>query len=77
MGFTIFYRDHASDEDVLRYGFERDIFFLGVPEYRPHREDTIIDVGAHIGTFSLLAAHGSGYYNWYKLRSVLDGQRSL
>jgi len=56
MGFTILYREGTPDEDVLRCSFERDRFFPAVPEYRPRRYDTIIDVGAHIGTFSLLAA---------------------
>jgi FkbM family methyltransferase len=55
-GFHIAYRMGTSDENVLRHSFGRDIFFVGVPEYVPGPHDTIIDVGAHIGTFSLLAA---------------------
>jgi FkbM family methyltransferase len=52
----IAYRVGTSDEDVLKDSFAHDIFFTAVPEYHPALDDTIIDVGAHIGTFSLLAA---------------------
>src|SRR5438046_1462116 len=52
----IAYRAGTSDEEVLKASFEHDIFFTAVPEYRLAPDDTIIDVGAHIGTFSLLAA---------------------
>lgn len=52
----IAYRVATSDEDVLKASFEHDIFFSAVPEYNLGPHDTIIDVGAHIGTFSLLAA---------------------
>lgn len=53
-GITILYRNHTSDEYVLEE-MKRDIFFSGTPEYLPHPNDVIIDVGAHIGTFSILA----------------------
>ena len=54
-GFHIAHRG-GVDKDVLAYSFARDLFFRGVPEYRPAPDHVIIDVGAHIGTFSLLAA---------------------
>src|SRR5262249_36312649 len=50
--FDVAYRAGTSDEEVLRASFANDIFFTAVPEYRPSPNDTIIDVGAHIGTFS-------------------------
>ena len=52
---TLFYRKHTADENVLEE-MKEDLFFSGVPEYHLHRDDIIIDVGAHIGTFSLLVA---------------------
>ncbi|MFH1507838.1 MAG: FkbM family methyltransferase [Candidatus Omnitrophota bacterium] len=55
-GFRIAYREGTADELVLGYSFDDDIFFSGVPEYSPRPKDTIIDIGAHIGTFSILAA---------------------
>ena len=55
--FKISYRENSADEGVLRlYSFENDCYFKKVPEYHPKADHTIIDVGAHIGTFSLLAA---------------------
>ena len=55
-GFEVAYRVGTSDEKVIAHSFDHDIFFTGVPEYVPREGDTILDVGAHIGTFSLLAA---------------------
>jgi FkbM family methyltransferase len=55
-GFDVAYRKGTADEQVIKHSFDRDIFFAGVPEYVPGENDVIIDVGAHIGTFSLLAA---------------------
>ncbi len=55
-GGAMLFRPRTSDEDVLHHSFQNDIFFPAVPEYRPGPQDVIIDVGAHIGTFSALAA---------------------
>lgn len=55
-GIDVAYRDHTTDVDVLRESFDSDIFFAGVPEYVPAEHHVIMDVGAHIGTFSLLAS---------------------
>ena len=55
-GLHIAYRAGTADEDVLRESFDHDIFFTGVPEYQPDVDDVILDVGAHIGTFAVLAA---------------------
>ncbi|KPK97164.1 MAG: hypothetical protein AMJ95_10480 [Omnitrophica WOR_2 bacterium SM23_72] len=55
--FKICYREDSADEGVLKlYSFENDVYFKKVPEYHPKAGHTIIDVGAHIGTFSILAA---------------------
>ena len=54
MGFTVAYRPGSSDEGVLSHSFENDIFLSGVPEYQPQNSDIVLDVGAHLGDFSLL-----------------------
>jgi FkbM family methyltransferase len=54
--FQIAHREGTADEAVIAHSFDRDIYFAGVPEYRPSIGDVIIDIGAHIGTFSLLAS---------------------
>ena len=55
-GFEVAYRRGTADEPVISHSFGNDVFFVNVPEYQPRERDVIIDVGAHIGTFSLLAA---------------------
>ena len=54
MGFTVAYRPASSDEAVIAHSFEHDIFLRGVPEYQPQSTHTVLDVGAHLGDFSLL-----------------------
>jgi FkbM family methyltransferase len=54
--FSVAYRVGTADEAVLSDSFDSDIFFRGLPEYRPEENHIIVDVGAHIGTFSMLAA---------------------
>jgi hypothetical protein len=55
-GFEIAYRKNTADKPVIEETIDKDIFFSGVPEYQPNEEHVIIDIGAHIGTFSLLAS---------------------
>ncbi len=55
-GCEVAYRKGTSDEDVIAESLDRDIYFSGVPEYQPKEDDTIIDVGAHIGAFVLRAS---------------------
>ena len=55
-GFEMAYRPNTVDEAVLKESFSHDIFFSGVPEYQPSDTDVILDIGAHIGTFAVLAA---------------------
>lgn len=54
--FLVAYRSGTTDEKVIEHSFENDIFFSGVPDYKPGEDDIIFDVGAHIGTFSMLAS---------------------
>ncbi len=55
-GIRLYYREGTEDEKVLGHSFDQDIFFREIPSFRPSRRPVIIDVGAHIGTFSLLCA---------------------
>ncbi|HEX7016455.1 MAG TPA: FkbM family methyltransferase [Cyclobacteriaceae bacterium] len=52
----VYYRKGTEDEKVLSHSFGNDIYFKEIPSFRPRRNSIIIDVGAHIGTFSLLAS---------------------
>jgi FkbM family methyltransferase len=55
-GNRIAYRIHSVDTEVLGHSFEHDIFFAEVPDLRLEPDAIILDVGAHIGTFTVLAA---------------------
>ena len=54
--FEMAFRKGTADEAVLKRSFEHDELLAAVPEYVPSVYDTIIDVGAHVGGFALLAA---------------------
>ena len=56
MGFRIARRPQSSDESVLGHSFGNDIFLSGVPEYVPDASHVVLDVGAHLGDFSLLVS---------------------
>jgi FkbM family methyltransferase len=87
--FQVAYRKRTSDETVLRHSFDHDEFFSGVPSYQPAETDVILDVGAHIGTFSLLAAtkvsRGTVYaieaseetFNYLRINAALNGLKNL
>ena len=53
-GTLIFYRPDTTDEDILCPRYRRHRFFP--PEYQVGSSDIILDVGAHIGIFTVLAA---------------------
>lgn len=59
-GFHVAYRKGTADERVFKHSFGRDIFLPGIPEYHPRPTDTVIEVGAHIGTFTVLIARQVG-----------------
>jgi FkbM family methyltransferase len=54
--FTVHYRPGTADEEVLNESFDHDLFLPLTPEYQLQPDHIIIDIGAHIGCFSLLAA---------------------
>lgn len=53
----VYYRKGTEDELVLSHSFDNDIYFKEIPSFRPRRNPIIVDVGAHIGTFSLLTCY--------------------
>src|SRR5437868_11506251 len=54
--FKVYYRPGSADENVLQESFENDLFLKGVPEYILKPGHIIIDIGAHIGCFTMLVA---------------------
>ncbi len=54
--FVVSYRRGTVDENVLAHSFYNDIFYKEISEFKIKNGMTLIDVGAHIGTFSLLSA---------------------
>lgn len=55
--FKIAYRGEGTDDaELLRYFLETDCDLKNIPEYNPKEDHIIIDVGAHIGVFSVFAA---------------------
>jgi FkbM family methyltransferase len=71
-GFDVAYRKGTADELVLRDSFSHDIFYSGVPEYHPAENDVIIDIGAHIGTFSLLSSSRARLGRVYAVEASQD-----
>jgi len=76
-GVRIFYRPGTVDEYVLDEQFNQYAFLSGVPEYHPHWGDVIIDVGAHIGAFSLLVASKVPLSKVYSIEPSKDNFRLL
>lgn len=72
VGFNIAYRKNTADEAVISDSFDNDIIFSGVPEYQPDAGHVIIDIGAHIGTFSLLASSKVGHGKVYAIEACED-----
>lgn len=75
--FDVTYRDGTSDENVLADSFDKDPFFSQCPEYESSMEDVIMDVGAHIGTFSILAARKVPKGRVYAIEASEDSFRLL
>jgi len=70
--FDIAYRKNTVDELIFRDSFNNDIFFSGVPEYKPKSGDVIIEIGAHIGTFSVLASSKIGNGKIFAIEASAD-----
>ena len=57
---------------MIKHSFDNDIFFAGVPEYQPRAGHVIINIGAHIGTFSLLASSKVGHGRVHAIEASED-----
>lgn len=55
-GFEVAYRTGSVDLEVIKQSFDADIFLPAIPEYTLPPDAVVLDVGAHIGTFALMAA---------------------
>jgi len=76
-GFMVAYRKNTTDELVFNYSFSKDIFFAGAPEYQPKEDDVVIDIGAHIGTFSIYAASKLTRGHVYAIEPSADSSNYL
>lgn len=54
--WLIHYRPGTADESVINESFENDLLLRTTPEYTPQPDHTVLDIGAHIGCFSMLMA---------------------
>jgi len=53
-GFSIAYRPATADEKVIEQSFRHPVF--PVAGYQPRADDTILNIGAHIGCFAVPAS---------------------
>lgn len=77
LGYIVAFRRGTSDKGVLEHSFENDIFLSGVPEYQPRNGDVVLDVGAHLGDFSMLVAREIGSGRVYALEPCDETFRLL
>jgi len=54
--YKVFFRPSSADEKVLAHSFDQDIFYKEIPDFNPSKPGVFFDIGAHIGTFSLLTS---------------------
>lgn len=54
--FLVHFRPGTADESVIKESFEFDLFLPGTPEYIAQSNHIVLDIGAHIGCFSMLMA---------------------
>jgi len=52
--FVFHYREESNDLDIIKENAGIKVYFK--EEFRVHPNDIVIDIGAHIGTFSVIAA---------------------
>lgn len=88
-GFDVALRRGTTDERVIAHSFANDIFLSAMPDYIPRPADVILDIGAHIGTFSLLAASkvpegrvfaveaGQDTFNYLRINAAINKLQNL
>ena len=68
----IAYRKGTADEGAIDENIIQNIFFSALPEYKSEPNHTVIDIGAHIGTFSLLASKKSSKGKIFAIEACED-----
>jgi FkbM family methyltransferase len=76
-GRPVAYRLRTADNHVLGHSFNHDIFFAAVPDLVLPDDATVLDVGAHIGTFSLLASERAPRGRVYAIEASAESARLL
>jgi len=71
-GLLIAYRKDTADEGVIVHNCDENIYFKGVPEYQLADGHVVIDVGAHIGIFSLQSSPIVGHGKVYAIEASED-----
>jgi len=71
----LFYRSGTCDEVILKDEYQNSRFFA--PEYEACEDHIIIDIGAHIGIFSLLAAEKARRGIVYSIEADEENYRYL
>jgi len=71
-GLRFWYREGTTDEAVVRQVLENQIYATGMPEYVPRPGHVVIDVGAHIGAFSMFVATAVGAGRVYALEPCAE-----
>lgn len=76
-GIEVYFRVGTEDEKVLSHSFSNDIFFKEIPSFNPSAHPVILDIGAHIGTFSLLCTMKYPGASIYAYEPCLDSFQIL
>lgn len=70
-----FFRSSTCDVVILKDDYQKSRFFA--PQYKPREDHIIIDIGAHIGVFSLLAAEKAKKGRVYSIEADEENYRCL
>jgi FkbM family methyltransferase len=70
--FDVAYRIGTADKRVIDESFSHDPYLRAVSEYTANDGEIQIDVGAHIGTFSLFASSKSRHCTVHAIEASLD-----
>ena len=76
-GIKIYYRKGSTDEDVITYSLGQDIFLKEIRDFKLTRDIILIDIGAHIGTFSVIASQKAPNGKIYAVEASKDTFRIL
>lgn len=71
-GIKIYYRKGSTDEDVITYSLDQDIFLKEIRDFKLTHDINLIDIGAHIGTFSIIASQKAPNGKIYAVEASKD-----